>query len=240
MVRPSDRCDNVAPMPGLGRSTPPAAEARSRLPMRAEKARTEAGPRCNRGQGVGRGPRRGSADCGYSRCRLLRKGIFSKSGFRDEARGRNRHRHIAESCGASGPRASTGPGVTGASWGIEASPRLRPRLNTRFGIYKIVRRHTRGRDKVAPRPSHRRISPHVFRHTTAVHWLEAGVDVNTIRGWLGHVSLDTTNRYAEINIRTKEEALKTCEPPSSASSEAFPRKPVWKDDTDLLKWLKSL
>jgi site-specific recombinase XerD len=40
-----------------------------------------------------------------------------------------------------------------------------------------------------------------FRHTTAVHLLESGVDVNVIRGWLGHVSLDTTNRYAEINIR---------------------------------------
>lgn len=111
---------------------------------------------------------------------------------------------------------------------------------TRFGIYKIVRRHTHGRDHVAPSRSYRRISPHVFRHTTAVHLLEAGVDVNTIRGWLGHVSLDTTNRYAEINIRMKQEALKTCEPPSSASSEAFPRRPVWKDDTDLLKWLKSL
>ena len=78
------------------------------------------------------------------------------------------------------------------------------------------------------------------RHTTAVHLLEAGVDVNTIRGWLGHVSLVTTNRYAEINIRMKQEALKTCEPPSSASSEALPRKPVWRDDADLLKWLKSL
>jgi integrase/recombinase XerD len=34
-----------------------------------------------------------------------------------------------------------------------------------------------------------------------------------IRGWLGHVNLATTNRYADINIRTKEAALRQCAPP---------------------------
>jgi integrase/recombinase XerD len=105
---------------------------------------------------------------------------------------------------------------------------------TRFGVYKIVRRHTRHLES-----RHGRIGPHVFRHTTAVHLLEAGVEVNVIRGWLGHASLDTTNRYAEINIRAKEEALRACEPPSAASS-AFPRGSVWKDDEALLAWLSSL
>ncbi|MGD0231025.1 MAG: tyrosine-type recombinase/integrase [Syntrophorhabdales bacterium] len=105
---------------------------------------------------------------------------------------------------------------------------------TRFGIYKIVRRHTTQLTLSASR----HVSPHVFRHTTAVHLLEAGVEVNVIRGWLGHVSLDTTNRYAEITIRAKEEALRTCEPP--ISSDTFPRKPVWRDDENLLKWLDSL
>jgi site-specific recombinase XerD len=41
----------------------------------------------------------------------------------------------------------------------------------------------------------------VFRHTAAVQLLEAGVDINVIRGWLGHVNLETTQRYAEINLR---------------------------------------
>ena len=63
---------------------------------------------------------------------------------------------------------------------------------TRFGIYKIVHRHTRALLK--PNECRRRISPHTFRHTSAVHLLEAGVEVNVIRGWLGHVSLETTNR----------------------------------------------
>jgi site-specific recombinase XerD len=35
----------------------------------------------------------------------------------------------------------------------------------------------------------------VFRHTTAIHLLESGVEVNVIRGWLGHATLETTNRY---------------------------------------------
>jgi site-specific recombinase XerD len=108
---------------------------------------------------------------------------------------------------------------------------------TRFGIYKLVRRHTR---QLETAPAHgRRVSPHVFRHTTAVHLLEAGVEINVIRGWLGHVSLDTTNRYAEINTRAKEAALRVCEPPVAASA-ALPQKPVWRTDDSLLAWLNSL
>ena len=42
-------------------------------------------------------------------------------------------------------------------------------------------------------------SPPVFRHSCAVHLLRSGVDINTIRAWLGHVSLDTTHIYAEVD-----------------------------------------
>jgi len=115
----------------------------------------------------------------------------------------------------------------------------RGRPLTRFGIYKLVRRHTGRLESPAPNGPRRRISPHVFRHTTAVHLLEAGVEVNVIRGWLGHVSLETTHRYAEINVRAKEAALQACEPPSEASA-AFPRTPVWRTDETLLAWLNSL
>jgi site-specific recombinase XerD len=110
---------------------------------------------------------------------------------------------------------------------------------TRFGIYKIVRRHTQHLNDKRPNGESRHISPHVFRHTAAAHLLESGVEVNVIRAWLGHATLDTTNRYAEINIRTKEEALKACEPLVD-SSEGFPRRPIWRDDQSLLKWLNSL
>jgi integrase len=56
----------------------------------------------------------------------------------------------------------------------------------------------------------KRVSPHSVRHTSAVHLLRAGVDINTIRAWLGHVSLETTNRYAEVDLEMKAKALAAC------------------------------
>ena len=106
---------------------------------------------------------------------------------------------------------------------------------TRFGIYKIVRRHASGLDNAG---TSRRVSPHIFRHTAAVHLLEAGVEVNVIRGWLGHADLTTTNRYAEINTRAKIEALRATEPPSTSA--ASRNGPVWRSDESLLNWLSSL
>ena len=108
---------------------------------------------------------------------------------------------------------------------------------TRFGIYKIVRRHAVHFDKGGVRP--RRVCPHMFRHTAAVHLLESGVEVNVIRAWLGHVSLETTNRYAEITLRAKQAAVRTCEPPLEFSGGSRPRA-VWKDDESLMAWLNSL
>lgn len=110
---------------------------------------------------------------------------------------------------------------------------------TRFGIYKIVRRHTAETDRSLRGPTPARVTPHVFRHTTAMHLLEAGVEVNVIRGWLGHVSLSTTHRYAEIGVRAKEEALQACAPPVEIYS-GFPAKPVWRNDETLLSWLELL
>lgn len=105
---------------------------------------------------------------------------------------------------------------------------------TRHGLYKIVRRHTE-----AMRGEGEAISPHSFRHTAAVHLLESGVEVNVIRAWLGHVSLETTNRYAEITLRKKAEALEVCAL-ESADPATFRSNSKWRDDPALLKWLKSL
>jgi site-specific recombinase XerD len=108
---------------------------------------------------------------------------------------------------------------------------------TRFGIYKRVRKLAACLELGEAAPRSRRITPHVFRHSTAVHLLEAGVEVNVIRGWLGHVSLETTNRYAEITVRMKEDALTICEPPVGASGQSKRR--AWQADADLLTWLSS-
>jgi integrase/recombinase XerD len=59
--------------------------------------------------------------------------------------------------------------------------------------------------------SKKQLSPHTIRHTTATHLLRAGVDINTIRAWMGHVSLATTNIYAEVDLQMKERALATCD-----------------------------
>jgi integrase/recombinase XerD len=108
---------------------------------------------------------------------------------------------------------------------------------SRFGIYKIVRKYCSSFDTSDIHP--RRATPHLFRHTAAVHLLESGVEVNVIRGWLGHASLDTTNRYAELTLKAKEAAVRTCEPFLGTSAGAR-RQSVWKDDQTLLAWLNSL
>jgi integrase/recombinase XerD len=78
---------------------------------------------------------------------------------------------------------------------------------TRFGIHRVVTQYARLASKALPTLAPKRVSPHTIRHTTAVHLLRAGVDINTIRAWLGHVSLDTTHIYAEVDMEMKAKAL---------------------------------
>src|SRR6516162_10713197 len=68
---------------------------------------------------------------------------------------------------------------------------------TRYGVHTLVERYIVKLRSSVPSLQAKRVSPHIIRHTTASHLLQAGVDINTIRAWLGHVSLDTTNIYAE-------------------------------------------
>jgi ribonuclease HI len=78
---------------------------------------------------------------------------------------------------------------------------------TRFGIHRVVTQYAAMASKTVPTLTTKRVSPHTIRHTTAVHLLRAGVDINTIRAWLGHVSLDTTHIYAEVDLEMKAKAL---------------------------------
>lgn len=78
---------------------------------------------------------------------------------------------------------------------------------TRFGIHRLVTHYAGLASKTVPSIETKRVSPHTIRHTTAVHLLRAGVDINTIRAWLGHVSLDTTHIYAEVDMEMKAKAL---------------------------------
>jgi site-specific recombinase XerD len=78
---------------------------------------------------------------------------------------------------------------------------------TRFGVHRLVTHYAKLAAKSVPSIIGKRVSPHTIRHTTAVHLLRAGVDINTIRAWLGHVSLDTTHVYAEVDMEMKAKAL---------------------------------
>lgn len=105
---------------------------------------------------------------------------------------------------------------------------------TRFGIHTLVERSVRKGSAHMPSLAAKRVSPHVIRHTTATHLLRAGVDINTIRAWLGHVSLSTTNIYAEIDLEMKAKALAACE-----VQEARPMK-RWRENQELMAFLRTL
>ena len=78
---------------------------------------------------------------------------------------------------------------------------------TRFGVYRLVERCAA---RVAALEG-KTVTPHLIRHSSACSLLQSGVDINTIRAWLGHVSLETTNFYAEIDIETKARAMALCD-----------------------------
>lgn len=106
---------------------------------------------------------------------------------------------------------------------------------TRFGIYEMVTRYADILEKSMPSVCSKRISPHTIRHTAATHLLQAGNDINTIRAWLGHVSVNTTNIYAEVDMQTKAKALAKCE-----TSDLKSPKKHWKEDKNLMSFLDSL
>ena len=101
---------------------------------------------------------------------------------------------------------------------------------TRFGVYRLVERCAAR----APALAGRKITPHMIRHTSACHLLQAGVDLNTIRAWLGHASLDTTNIYAEIDLEMKAKAMALCD-----AAEPGPDRP-WKENKGLMAFLGTL
>ena len=105
---------------------------------------------------------------------------------------------------------------------------------TRFGIYAVVERYAGRVATKLPSLAKKRVSPHTIRHTTATHLLRAGVDINTIRAWLGHVCLSTTNVYAEVDLEMKAKALVKCEIKDGK------RKKPWRKNPGLMEFLRTL
>jgi site-specific recombinase XerD len=106
---------------------------------------------------------------------------------------------------------------------------------SRSGIADMIQRYTTKAATILPSLKAYRVTPHTFRHTTAMHLLQSGVEVNVIRSWLGHVSISTTNRYIEIDLAMKAKALAACEVTSPGSDEA-----TASCNPDILAWLESL
>jgi integrase/recombinase XerD len=102
---------------------------------------------------------------------------------------------------------------------------------TRSGIAYLLRRagHQGG---LSPRHA-KRLSPHVIRHTTAMHLLQSGVDITTIAAWLGHAQLSTTHGYVEIDLRMKQAAT---DPSAALPDLATPAYP----EPHVIDWLEKL
>ncbi|MBM4092183.1 MAG: integrase [Planctomycetes bacterium] len=106
---------------------------------------------------------------------------------------------------------------------------------TRFGVRLILQKHVRKAALSLPSLKHKRLHPHSVRHSTAVHLLRSGVDLSTIANWLGHVSINTTNKYLTLDLETKRQALAKAKPITSNRRSA-----TWRSDRNLIKWLESL
>lgn len=120
------------------------------------------------------------------------------------------------------------------------SPRLflnaRGKPITRFGIDHLVTKYTRIAIAGCPSLGLRTVTPHIFRHTTALHLIQAGVDIVTVKEWLGHADIKTTMQYLEINLEMKRQALEKCPPPDVGP---VPEQPQWQRN-DILRFLHGL
>ena len=107
---------------------------------------------------------------------------------------------------------------------------------TRFGVRWILQKHIGKAARCVTSLKNKRLHPHSMRHSTAIHLLRSGVDLSTIANWLGHVSINTTNKYLTLDLETKRQALDKSEPKLSDDQ----RQVFGHPDNDLIKWLESL
>jgi site-specific recombinase XerD len=104
---------------------------------------------------------------------------------------------------------------------------------SRGGIAWILRKYQA--QAADPALAGAQLSPHVLRHSRAMHLCDAGVPLPYIRDILGHVDLSTTEIYARASTEAKRKALDGVYP-----DVVNPDLPEWNQDPDLLNWLTNL
>ncbi len=108
---------------------------------------------------------------------------------------------------------------------------------TNPGITYILQKYVVEVKKIEPELIPQNISPHILRHSRAMHLLQAGVNLVYIRDILGHVSIQTTEIYARADSKSKQIALE------KAYEDIGIKEPViksWEKDPKLKLFLKSL
>lgn len=106
----------------------------------------------------------------------------------------------------------------------------------RFGIRYIVQKHVKAASISCKKLDGKIVGPHTFRHSTAMHLLQSGVDLSVIKSWLGHVDISTTHGYVEIDMNMKRKALeKVGSDGKGAGLEKF-----LKQNKDVISWLENL
>ncbi len=105
---------------------------------------------------------------------------------------------------------------------------------TRFGVRYIVRKYAKKATNQTPSIKSKKVGPHTFRHSTAMHLIRSGNDINVVCDWLGHASINTTHMYVEIDMEMKRRMLQTIEAPQVNT------KPTKWQNPGILKWLDDL
>jgi len=107
---------------------------------------------------------------------------------------------------------------------------------TRYGVHYVIRTRAKEAVRGCLSLANKKVSPHTFRHTTAMHLLQSGVELTVIKSWLGHVQIATTHAYIEIDLKMKQEALAHC----TALNDENKLKEMIHRNHDVISWLDSL